>query len=72
MYPEVQKVATGKTYATNSDSRNTLCKPFMGTVDYHMAIFSIVICDKVIEDRKLSKPNDELYQFMELLMENNK
>ena len=64
VYPEVQKVATGKTYTANSDSRNTLCKPFMGTVDYHTNKSSgIGICDKVIEDRKLSKPNDELYQF---------
>ena len=61
MYPAVNEIYK---YTEDTESRTTLCKPFIGTVDFNSGKSSgIGICDKVIEDRKLSKPDNELYQF---------
>lgn len=64
MYPDIYEVASGKKFTADTDVRRTMCKPFIGTVDFNDKKSSgIGICDRIIETRRLSKPNDELYHF---------
>ena len=65
MYPEIREVKVGtKAFTTNSGSRRTMCKPFIGTVDFvDKKSSGIGICDNIIKTRRLSKPNNELYHF---------
>ena len=65
MYPEVQNVKLGtKSFTTNGASRRTMCKPFIGTVDFvDKKSSGVGICDRIIETRRLSKPSNELYHF---------
>ena len=62
-----KKTASNKKYtADDPDKGTTLCDKFIGTVDFNAKprkSSGYGICDKIMEDRKLSKPNNQLYQF---------
>ena len=64
MFPEVHEVSSDKAFTADSATRRTMCKPFIGTVDFiDKKSSGIGICDRIIETRRLSKPSNELYHF---------
>ena len=64
MYPDIYEVASKKKFTADTDARRTMCKPFIGTVGFNSRKSSeIGICDRTIQTRRLSKPNNELYHF---------